>query len=161
LYWHFDIRLGIVVVVLALIQGGRFERLVALLMSLRGALNLLAPKWDWMDVGDWERLIAFQGVFLLIFLWLWWRCRHPWLATFTLLQAGSVLLEAWCALHLAPATEPTYQAVFFGLSIAKSIVLGWAVLRRWIMPPRPLPGEHDLDLRQAALKRGRLPGTAA
>jgi drug/metabolite transporter (DMT)-like permease len=160
MFWHFDIRLGIVVVVLALIQGGRWERLVALLMTVRGVLNLMAPKWDWMDANDWRRLMAFQGVFLLIFLWLLWRHRRPWLLAFVLLQAGSVLLEGWCSFHLSTRTETAYTAIFFALAIAKSLVLGWAVLRRWITPPRPLPGQDDPDLYAVAASRGFLPREA-
>jgi hypothetical protein len=151
--WHLDIRLGIIVVVLALIQGGRYERLVAWLLSVRGLLNLLAPKWDWMDVNDWHRLTLFQAAFLVAFVWLLWRHRRPWLLVLVLLQAASVLLEGWCAMHLSLATERDYRALFYILAIGKSLTLGWAVVLRWITPPHPLPAGADPDLYEAASRR--------
>ena len=157
MFWHFDIRLGIVVVVAALIQGGRYERLVALLFAVRGALNLLAPKWDWLDPSDWYRLLTFQSIFLLILLWLVWRHRRGWLVTIVLLQAASVGLEGWCALHVTAEHEQTYMGVFFTLAVAKSLALAWAVIQHWIAPPRPLPGANDPDLYEEARKRGALP----
>ena len=157
MFWHFDVRLGIVVVVLALIRGGRYERLVALLFAVRGVLNFLAPKWDWLDPSDWYRLLAFQAAFLLILLWLVWRHRRGWLAAIVLLHAASVALEAWCALHVTSAREQVFMPIFFSLAVAKSLVLAWAVIQYWIAPPRPLPTGEDPDLYEEARRRGALP----
>lgn len=158
--WHLDIRLAVITVVLALIFGGRAERLTALVFLVRGFLNLLAPKWDWMDVTDWDRLIAFQAVFVAILVWLLWRHRRGWLLAIVLLQCFTVGLEAWCAFHLSPATESAYRAAFIVLAVARSSVLAWAVLRFWVVPPRAAPATGDIDLYEAALKRGPLPGQA-
>lgn len=150
MFHNFDVRLGIFVVVLALLQGGRSERLIAVLLTLRGALNLLAPRWEWHNIHDWERLILFQSAFLAAFAWIAWRRRAGWLTALVILQAGSVGLEVYCASHLT-SSHPMLPA-FYALDLAKSLLLAWAVARRYLAHPirPPAAGERDTDLLRAA-----------
>ena len=143
---HMDVRLGIFVVAIALFQGGRWERLIALLFAIHGALNLLAPGWDWHQLGDWQRWTLFQAGFTLLFAAIAWRHRVRWLAAMALLQAGSVGIGIWCALHLD--ISETMRPAFFLLAIGKSAVLGVSVAYRHIAHPRSPPrwGQPDPDL---------------
>jgi hypothetical protein len=148
---------GVVAVVAALLRGGRFERLVALILTAANAVR-------WIEVASWiprEFVTGRAGVLIWTFnaslalaalAWLAWVRRARWVYAVLGLSAAIMAVYLYARLH--PGTWAWLHDVYNGLTLARSLCLGWAVLRYNLAPPTPAPGEAAFDARRAARSEG-------
>jgi hypothetical protein len=85
--------------------------------------------------------------------WLAWRRRAGWL--YAVLGLSTALAGIYIFARLYPGTWARIHDLYHGLTLARSLCLGWAVIRYNLAPPRPAPGEVAFDLSRVGGSEGR------
>jgi hypothetical protein len=139
--FHFiGLKLLAVVLGLALLEGGRCERLVALTLSVQTTLFWIAGAWQ----GPTDTVplcLALQALVLLPIGWLAAVYRTRWLWTLLVLQL--VVAALWIPIV---DDETLYRRYLHWplelLDCAKAACLAVALAWRWLMPPRAAPDQE-------------------
>lgn len=140
-------ELAVIVAILAIMRGGRLERVFGLLLLLnelfRAGLRRVATDGD--DLG-WLPFVLFAGAVVSVMAWTAVRHRSLW--------AGAVFVTYATQSGIAVATLAGPPRAHVGaealLRMAGALCLGGAALRAWLGPPRKPPSGRDVDLLAAA-----------
>ncbi len=148
-----DLEFQLISVVLgvALFEGGRRERLAALISSVHFAIYVFLMSEVSPDVETLSQTTAVQVILLPALVWLAWRYRTLWALVLAGLQV--VVVVVWVITTLDDALRDLiHRLVFFGLEAAKAACLGWAAAVYVAASPRRPPGrgEPDIDLYETA-----------
>ncbi|MDB5431824.1 MAG: hypothetical protein JWP35_2940 [Caulobacter sp.] len=139
---------------LALLEGGRHERPVALAVCLYCALFGVVMGPDWTVIQTRVAAAALQAPLLALAIWMARRHRPAWLLTLIVLEI--VMIGLWTETALAGRADmgdfPPLLALDSGVKWA---CLAWALARRWLTPPAspPLSPQADIDIYEAAVAR--------
>ncbi len=143
---------SVIVAVIVLLRGGRYERLVVAFGVVRDGLYyaLLLIWWPHPHPQSsffFAVLAANKFAYLLAVGWLVWRHRAPWLKALVGFQAIRVGLTVVMA--FIPATAPHLTPLNQVFWLASTGCLAWALLLRNVGPPIPVPGQAAFEARMA------------
>ncbi|MDB5429489.1 MAG: hypothetical protein JWP35_605 [Caulobacter sp.] len=150
--------LAVIVGVIVLMRGGRYERLVVGFMVARGAIQVAEALTWWphhRPAGAHYYVLASfpQAALLAGLAWLVSRHRARWLKLMVVFQALHVAADMAMIFH--PDLSGILTPVIHALSLAKTACLAWALVLRSAGPPAPVPGQAAFDAYRAdAARRG-------
>lgn len=127
---------------LALLEGGRRERMVALVLSIETTLFWFTATWqgpsDVVTICILCMLLQAGALLPLCLMAAAFRAR--WLWVLCALQA--VVAVLWVAAAVDPDHfDPQLRTPLEWLDVGKAACLALALAGRWLMPPAPVPGE--------------------
>lgn len=156
--------LGVIAGVIALLRGGRFERLVGLFYILRRAITHAVGLAWWPHhvpataYGNLARSLP-EVVLLAALLWLIRRKRLRWVMIVLVVQTAYVGACLWRAYD--PSTQPLVVPALLALGFLRAGILLAATVRHNLAPPAPAPGERDFDRTLAMARAARVKDAAA
>lgn len=149
---------GVICVIAALLRGGRFERLAALILVVNNivqwAEQLMIGRFNPLHPGPslTAHLIR-AGLLFLAMAGLAWSRRARWLVLLALLCGAAFVDAALVWRH--PEYRPTAYFIGFWLVLGRALVLLWAVIAYNLGPPVLAPGQAEFDRLRAALEAKR------
>jgi hypothetical protein len=145
--------LAFVIMLLAVFRGGRTGRSVAFVCLLAAAVESIGMRHGLYGKPDSRWYVVVQVALALGLVWQAWRYRERWVWLIAGLQTGRLCADLDCV-FLAHRL-PWLTVIDLGVIAATAALLGRALARDWLAPPRltPVCAISDADLLMTSGRR--------